>query len=334
MQAKNNTSPLSLPIQYAPAKVRAYGLKDAHSYPLVAMGKSRSGAHSASFRVEPDAAWGFPEIELRAGNSWPSIVLDVDGSNALYRIVDAVERDTILTPNWTVTRKGSGGTHAVWNLARPVHRGKAARKGPLKSLARVSEFYADALRADSGYNGVLSHNPMSAAHGPGFVTNWFHRSPYRLDELGEVIPLGWRKPTISVTAIGRNCSMFESLIAWAGKPENRENNVLAAAMAINEEIGRIHGKRPMDQPEVAAIARSVSGYRAKWIAKGEYYTQDQRSLWGKARGIRSGESRRNLTHDRDKAIIQAVSEGRTMRDVGMEYGLTGAAVYWILNRLV
>ena len=334
MQAKNNTSPLSLPIQYAPAKVRAYGLKDAHSYPLVSHGKGRDGAHGSSFRVEPGAAWGFPEIELRAGNSWPSIVLDVDGSNALYRIVDAVERDTILTPNWTVTRKGSGGTHAVWNLARPVHRGKAARKGPLKSLARVSEFYADALRADSGYNGVLSHNPMSAAHGPGFVTNWFHRSPYRLDELGEVIPLGWRKPTISVTAIGRNCSMFESLIAWAGKPENRENNVLAAAMAINEEIGRIHGKPPMDQSEVAAIARSVHGYRLRWIEKASYYSPEQKKLWGRERGIKSGAVRRALTHNRDKAIIQAVSEGRTLRDVGCEFGLSGRAVHWIVRRLV
>ena len=281
----------------APTKVRAHGLRDAHSYPLVSQGKCSDGAHSASFRVPAAEAWGFPEIELRAGNSWPSIVLDVDGSNALQRIVDAVENDTIRTPCWTVTRKGSGGTHAVWNLERPVHRGKAARKGPLKSLARVSEFYAAALRADSGYNGVLSHNPMSAAHGPGFVTNWFHREPYRLDELGEVIPLGWRKPAISVTAIGRNCSMFESLIAWAGKPENRENNVLAAAMAINEEIGRLHGKRPMDQPEVAAIARSVSGYRAKWIAKGAYFTQDQRSLWGTRRGIKSGAARRALTHE-------------------------------------
>ena len=37
--------PLPLPIQSTPAKVRAYGLKDAHSYPLVSMGKGRDGAH-------------------------------------------------------------------------------------------------------------------------------------------------------------------------------------------------------------------------------------------------------------------------------------------------
>ena len=166
-------------IEFAPPKVRSHGLKEAHTCPLVSQGKRSSGEHSASFRVPAAEAWGFPEIELRAGNSWPSIVLDIDGSNALYRIVEAVDKAEILSPNWTVTRKGSGGTHAVWNLEYPVHRGESARKGPLKSLARVSEFYADVLMADSGYTATLSHNPMAAGHGPDFVTNWFHRSAYR-----------------------------------------------------------------------------------------------------------------------------------------------------------
>ena len=71
----------------------------------MSMGKAHSREHGASFRVPADKAWAFPEIELRSGNSWPAIVLDVDGANALYRIVDAVEHGEILTPNWTVSRK-------------------------------------------------------------------------------------------------------------------------------------------------------------------------------------------------------------------------------------
>ena len=260
------------------------------AYPLVSMGKAHHGQHSASFRVPAADAWGFPEIELRAGNSWPSIVLDVDGSNALYRIVEAVDKAEILSPNWTVTRKGSGGTHAVWNLARPVHRGESARKGPLAALARVSEFHADALRADSGYTAVLSHNPMASAHGPGFVTNWFHRAAYSLPELGEVIPFGWRRPTVSRTGVGRNCDLFQSLIRWAGCPENKRNDCLAAAHVINQSFDI-----PLPHAEVAATARSVHAYRSRWISRGAYFTQEQRSLWGKARGIKSGEARRKGT---------------------------------------
>ena len=263
MQKQSNKDPrqfkLDFGIDYAPAKVRAHGLKEAHTFPLVSKGK-QGGAHAGLFRVHASGAWLFPEIELRAGNSWPSIVLDLDGANALYRIIGAVDHGEILTPNWTVTRKASGGTHAVWNLARPVHRGEAVRPGPLKALARVSEYYATALKAAAGYNGVLSHNPMSAAHGPEFVTNWFHRKSYVLPQLGEVIPMGWRRPVVSRTEIGCNCDLFQALMRWAGKPENRVNDCLAAAHAANQSFDV-----PLPDSEVAATARSVHKYRARWI---------------------------------------------------------------------
>ena len=243
------------------------------------MGKVHSGEHSASFRVAAGEAWGFPEIELRAGNSWPCIILDLDGANALYRIVEAVEHGEVLTPNWTVTRKAGGGTHSVWNLARPVHRGSKVRISPLKALARISEYYSAALKADARYTATLSHNPMSAAHGPGFVTNWFHRDAYSLPQLGEVIPFGWRRPVVCKTAIGRNCDLFESLMRWSGCSENRENDCLAAAHVINQSF-----ELPLPHGEVAATAKSVHRYRARWIAKGNYYSPEQKTLWGRASG--------------------------------------------------
>ena len=320
-----------LPFEFVPEKVRAHGLRDAHSRPLVSRGK-RNGIYRGSFRVAPAEAWGFPEIELRAANSFPSLILDLDGANALYRLIDAMEHGEVLKPNWAVTRKAGGGTHAVWNLARPVHCGASSRPSPLRALARVSEYYAGALKADAGYTGVLAHNPMSAARGPGFVTNWFHRDPYKLPALAEVIPFGWRKPTVAVTAIGRNFSMFDALRRWAGKPENRENNVMAAALSINEEIGRLHGKAPLDRSEVDGIVRSVHRKRKEWIAKGSYYTPEQRTLWGRERQARGVEKRRQRSAGRDRAIIQAVEAGRSLRDVGREYGLSLGGVQWIIRR--
>ena len=309
-------------IDAAPAKVRQHGLVEAHSFPLVSKGK-QGGAHSGSFRVPAVEAWGWPELELRAGNSWPCMIQDIDGANALYRIVEAVEHGEILIPNWIVTRKSSGGSHAVWNLARPVHRGEAARIAPLKALSRISEYYADALRADSGYTATLSHNPLSAGHGPGFVTNWLHKDSYSLPELSEVIPLGWRRPVVCKTAIGRNCDLFQSLIRWAGSPENIANDCLAAAHVINQSF-----ELPLPDSEVAGIAASVERYRKTW----NYYTAEQKTLWGRERGVKSGASRRKLTADRDRAIVQAVESGRSLRDVAGEYGLYYYAVWNIVNR--
>ena len=293
MQNKHSKNPrqskLDFGIDHAPAKVREHGLVEAHTWPLVSKGK-QGGAHSGSFRAHVSGAWLFPEIELRAGNSWPSIILDVDGSNALVRICDAVEHYEVRMPNWIVTRKASGGSHAVWNLERPVHRGESARKGPLAALARVSEFYADKLQADTGYTGVLAHNPMSVAHGPGFVTNWLHREPYSLPELGEVIPLGWRRPAVCKTAIGRNSDLFRALMKWAGSPENIANDCQAAAHAANQTF-----ELPLPDAEVAGIARSVQQYRLKWITKGNHYTAEQKSLWGRERQARGVASARPET---------------------------------------
>ena len=133
---------------------------------------NRQGRPFTSRRVPASEAWDYPEIEFRTPNSQPCIVLDVDGSNALERVLWSVEKGRVLGPNWMVTRKDGGGTHMVYTLARPVLTGPDMRAAPIRLLGRVSEYYASAVEADSGYTGVLSHNPMARAHGPGFATNW------------------------------------------------------------------------------------------------------------------------------------------------------------------
>ena len=129
-------------IDAAPAKVRAHGLKETHSWPLVSMGKGHSGAHSASFESNLTLLGAFLKLSCGLGIAGPCIILDVDGANALYRILEAVEHGEVLTPNWTVTRKAGGGTHSVWNFGKgQCIEGKRLRKGPLAALGRVSEYF-------------------------------------------------------------------------------------------------------------------------------------------------------------------------------------------------
>ena len=64
--------PQQLALDFAPAQVRSHGLRDAHTYPQVARGQG------ASFRVPASQAWGYPSLELRAGNSWPLMGFDCD----------------------------------------------------------------------------------------------------------------------------------------------------------------------------------------------------------------------------------------------------------------
>ena len=134
-------------------------------------------------------------------------------------------------------------------------------------LGRVAEYYAQVFESDPGYTGVLTHNPMAAAHGRGFFTNWGPRKPYRLDELAEVIPFGWRIPKVALTAADRNCAVFDALRRFAGSPGNAEHDLFAVAMAINPGLDI-----PMGVPEVRAIAKSVTKRR------GAYYTDQQKTL--------------------------------------------------------
>ena len=247
---QSNSSPpapthqYELAIDHAPPKVRRYGLRDAHSRPLVSHGK-RGGGFGPSFRVSPRDSWDFPSLELRAANSWPVIILDCDGLKGTQRLAAAYIRGWIPWPNWLVTRQLSGGSHGVWTLATPVHRGANARQAPLRKLARVVEYMSELVQADRGYGAVLCHNPMSKGHGRGMRTTWGRRDPYDLGELAEIIPLGWRKPKVPISSIGRNCAIFESLMQWAGRPANAQIAVLAAAHLQNERY-RDHPLGPLD----------------------------------------------------------------------------------------
>ena len=117
---------------------------------------------------------------------------------------------------------------------------------------------------------------MSAAHGPGFVTNWLHRDPYTLPQLGEVIPMGWRRPAVckncrlgaTVTCSERSCGG----LAVQKIPGQRLPGGGSRCRINCSIFGRLHGKPPMDQSEVSGIARSVQRYRLKWITKGKYFT--------------------------------------------------------------
>ena len=311
-----------LAINCAPAKVRRYGLRDAHSRPLVSNGK-RGGEFESSFRVSPWDAWDFPSLELRAANSWPVVVLDCDGRDGTLRLCDAYLNGRVPRPNWLVTRLSSGGSHAVWCLGKPVHRGEHARQAPLRALSRVSEYMSEFVKADRGFAGVLCHNPMAKGHGAGLRTTWLRREPYDLGELATVIPLRWRRPKIPRTEIGRNVGLFQSLLQWAGRPANAGIQVIAAANVANE-CYRDHPLGPLDLGELAAIAKSVEGYRSRWAARGWH-----RPEWlarQRARGTRSGAARRGRTVERDTRIAEAVLQGEPMRAVARAHGLGAKTV--------
>ena len=336
---QTNLSPvqLTLPgVEFAPDRVREHGLIEAHTFPLVSDGKVQ-GVVQASFRVHASVAWSFPSLELRSATAWPVVCLDCDGTTGHTRLMVKVEDREIPCPNWVVYRD-TGGAHGVWCLARPVLRGESARARPLRLLTRVTEYMAQKVKADAGYGQVLSHNPMVPALAQRLQTDWLRRRAYPLQELAEIVPFGWRRPAVPSTGIGRNCSLFEAGMTWAGSPANLGFPVLTALMAINAEVSRKHGRPPLGAGEVAGIARSVERYRARWIERGQFAEggDRERSAWGRSMGLKgglaSGKARRKRTEDRDREIVQDRVSGLSIRAIAAKHGIDYRAAWHVLNR--
>ena len=254
-----------------------------------------------SFRTTAQLAWTFPLLEMRAANTFPLLTLDIDGRSHVMAFMDSVLQGRLPDPNFIVERAYSGNVQAHWCLARPVHRGRRARKRPLLALARVSEYLTLETHADRGFVGVLVRNPVDEAHRSPLArdgpcrTAWRRCEPYPLSELTKIVPLGWRRPTVAVSPIGRNVALFQQLMRETGKPSNWGRAVLPLALAFADAIRRtMPGDHPFTDAEVRHTAASVERIQRRNLETG----QTQRGLAelqaerGRRGGLKSGATRR------------------------------------------
>ena len=141
---------LSLPLDFAPILLREHGLAAAHEMPRV--GDRTEAGVMWSKRVPAERAWVHRWVQIDdAGSTWAAITLDCDNREAM-----AAGLGELPSPNFIVnTRRGA---HLYWCLKNPVAKHNAARPRPLRTLARVSEYFACRAGADKAFNG-LGRNP-------------------------------------------------------------------------------------------------------------------------------------------------------------------------------
>ena len=273
--------PLPFPIQAAPPIVRAHGLQDTHSFPLVARVKGES------FRVSPLQAWHFLLLEIRAGNSYPLLTLDCDGPASVQAFWLTQLNSQLPETSWIVQNPATGNIQPSWCLANPVHRGETARAAPLHMFARVCEFFRWICEADTGFVGCLQRNPVQAPH----KTFWGRTAPFELAELVGCLPAGWKMPRVPKTAVGRNDGLFRALCSFVGRPSNYHvsQSELAAVADMKNQAFTLHGLPPLDRPEVAGIVRSVYKRHQRKLHTGEQ--QRTFSFIQAARGRKSGQRR-------------------------------------------
>ena len=313
------------PLLFAPTELLACGLCDAHHHPLVG---ERTADGVRSWHTSPEKAWEHTLVELaRTANSYCSVVFDCDSRESieLSCAVQAGYGDLPL-PNYASLRPASGHLQIGWNLRTPVHRGATARPRPLAILGRITEFYADALRSDRNYVGVLAYNPIHS----DYRTIYPRSYPYDLAELAEPIPARWRRPARAVdlaTEPGRNCHLFAALCKLALRCS--DDGLLTWARRLNSEFAV-----PLPDSEVLrSVWPSVCRYRARWRVRGH----KQAWLWkqaavGKRGGKASGVVRtaRLAVRDRQWAVLH--HNGSSYRDIARVEGVDPMTVYRAVAR--
>ena len=264
---------------FAPEIVRRHGLREFHTSPYVSHGKRPDGSWGPIYRVPAEAAWQYPEIELRTPLSCPVLLFDCDrGAN---NPLAAAWADVLPFPSWICWRSETQTCHAAYCLRRPVLTYEAALPVPQQALARISEYFIQELRADPGYTGVLTHNPVH----PRWQTDWGHQGGYSLGELGQFIPPGYRMPRLDkrLSIEGRNTGLFRAGMKWCGLPRNwgTLGGVEAYLAELNQTL-----VMPLPVGEVKTIAWSVEKISRRNLLSGQ--TQANFSRIQAARGRKGG----------------------------------------------
>ncbi|MCP4408505.1 MAG: hypothetical protein GY807_12220 [Gammaproteobacteria bacterium] len=321
---------MTLAFDPVPPEIRQHGLCEGHTYPLVSIGK-RNGPFAPATRKPAKSAWRYPSIELRSANAWTAVILDCDSRKSVEELHDTITSGELPWPNWITVRAANGNCHAVYALKRPVLRGSKALAKPQLFGANVNEYYRHRLKADPGYTGVMTHNPLPVHRGE-IITHWGVNEPYELNQLAKVIPIGWKKPEIATTGIGRNCTLFDACMRWAGSPKNIGFDVLPAAMVLNQDIDDLQG--PLPQGEVAGIARSVERYRRIWKARRRFIDLSPEAVSDRQRRrqAKSFVARRAKHADRDFLIVEAFKVGKSQRVIAREFELSQSGVQKIIQR--
>lgn len=191
-------------------------------------------------------------------------LFDVDRHDAGASWLDA----DLPPPSWITQNRVNGHAHLAYGLIAPVLvDGIEAREAPIRYLCAVESMMRAKLRADEGFGGLITKNPLH----PLWRTLRGPVMGYELGELAEALP-GIerhipRRGKAGEVGLGRNVTLFDHTRQWAyrairgywGGGLEGWNRWMAAcngyALGRNGDFAT-----PLDPRECWWVAKSV----AKW----------------------------------------------------------------------
>lgn len=221
-------------------------------------------AHGLMIRRRSTAI-GFKSIQINHLSSRiVALVLDVDRADAATSWLDA----GLPQPNVITISPESGRAHLVYVLRAPVLAFHASSSRPQAFFEAVQRGYIRRLRADPGYSGMMTKNPLH----PHWRTLWGPSAPYSLEELDRPLDFEDKAPVARISlemGFGRNSTTFETVRKLAyrecirfkvngGTLDGWQSRLATACAEVNGKFASA-----LSPAEIGHIAKSI----AKWTWK-------------------------------------------------------------------
>ncbi|PMM04918.1 RepA protein [Vibrio kanaloae] len=186
------------------------------------------------------------------------LVFDIDRQGGVLAWYD----NDLPTPYWTSKNPENAHAHIAYRLKVPFCTSDIAHSEPIRYAAAIESAMIERLKADRGFSGLLTKNPLH----PYWQNEFWTEYEYTLDELAEYLDLkGHPLRGSEVSGLGRNCELFDTVRQWSYKAIREfwaPNYKRQWNSAVYDQVEAINAqfKVPLPVSEVKAIAKSIANW--------------------------------------------------------------------------
>jgi hypothetical protein len=165
-------------------------------------------------------------------------------------------------PYWTSKNPENGHAHIAYRLKVPFCTSDIAHSEPIRYAAAIQSAMTERLKADRGFAGLLTKNPLHSHWQNEFWTEY----EYTLDELADYLDLKGHPLRGSETSgLGRNCELFDNTRQWAYRAIREfwaPNYKRKWNAAVYDKVESTNSQFnvPLPVSEVKAIAKSIANW--------------------------------------------------------------------------
>ena len=259
---------------------------------------------------------------MNPANSWGILGLDCDDPEWVLGAMTG----QVPKPSYVITNRDNEHVQTGWILKTPVHHNQQSSRKALLKLGAVTGKLTDLYRADPAFQNRLVRNPTYTNEN---LTTWWcdgRIKGFSLDQLDIPNDTRPRAVLLERSGLGRNVALFESLMTFAGSWDNRESDLLAEALRLNNAFDE-----PLLSNEIKHTVKSVERYRAQWLREGRYYQQQDDADTKRKKQARGVAKRWANVEERDVQILSLRLEGHSMQAIADKLGITRFTVIQVLS---